>query len=121
MEPEKLEFFRKLLRERLAALLAEAGAEIRDLTGDKEALADVIDIASMESNREFTLRLRDRERFLIRKIRSGLERIDNGEYGFCVTCGEEIAEKRLLARPLATQCIDCKTEAEQLERRSRRF
>ena len=121
METEKLEFFRNLLRERLSALLAEAGAEIRDLTGDKEALADVIDIASMESNREFTLRLRDRERFLIRKIQGALDRIAAGEYGFCVTCGEEIAAKRLIARPVATQCIECKTEAEQLERRSRRF
>ncbi len=121
MDQQKLEFFRKLLQERLQALLAEAGAEIRDLTDDKEALADVIDIASMESNREFTLRLRDRERTLIHKIQQALARIDTGEYGECVTCGEPISEKRLIARPVATQCIDCKTEAEQLERRRRSF
>ncbi len=121
MEPEKLEFFRKLLTERLEVLLAEAGAEIRDLTGDKESLADVIDLASMESNREFTLRLRDRERSLIHKIREALTRMEEGEYGYCTNCGEEIAEKRLIARPVALQCIDCKTEAEMLERRSRTF
>ena len=119
MAPERLEFFRKLLQERLQALIAEAGAEIRDLTDEKESLADVIDIASMESNREFTLRLRDRERSLIRKIQQALARIDTGEYGQCLTCGEPITEKRLIARPVALQCIDCKTEAEQLERRSR--
>jgi len=121
MAPEKLAFFRKLLQERLQALLAEAGAEIRDLTDEKESLADVIDIASMESNREFTLRLRDRERSLIHKIQQALSRIDSGEYGECLTCGEPISEKRLIARPVAQQCIDCKTEAEQLERRSRLF
>ena len=121
MDQEKLQFFRKLLQERLNALLAEAGAEIRELTDDKEALADVIDIAAMESNREFTLRLRDRERALIHKIQAALDRIESGEYGECITCGEVITEKRLIARPMATQCIDCKTEAEQLERRSRVF
>ena len=73
----------------------------------------------MESNREFTLRIRERERSLIFKIKSALEQVDSGEYGYCVTCGELIGEKRLMARPVATLCIDCKTEAEQLERGSR--
>ena len=121
MEAERVEFFRKLLQERLQALLKEAGAELRELTDDKENLADVIDIASMESNREFTLRLRDRERALIHKVQAALVRINDEEYGYCLNCGEDIGEKRLLARPVAAHCIDCKTEAEQLERRSRYF
>jgi DnaK suppressor protein len=121
MEKDKLEFFRKLLMERLQALLSEAGATIGDLTDDKEHLADDIDLASMESNRDFQLRIRDRERTLIHKIQGALQRIDEGEYGICAACGSEISEKRLLARPVATHCIDCKTEAEQLERRSRTF
>ena len=118
MDPEKLEFFRGLLKDRLAALLAEAGAELRDLTDFKENVADDIDFAAMESTREFTLRLRDRERILIRKIQEALRRIDEGEYGICENCGADISEKRLMARPVATWCIDCKTEAERLERRS---
>jgi DnaK suppressor protein len=122
MEPEKLEAFRKLLNQHLSALLSEAGATLGDLTDtEKEALADALDIASMESNRDFQLRIRDRERVLIRKIKEGLQRIEDGEYGLCSICGQEISEKRLLARPVATHCIDCKTEAEQLERRSRSF
>lgn len=121
MEKEKIEFFRKLLTERLQALLEEAGATIGDLTDDQEHLADDIDLASMESNRDFQLRIRDRERTLIHKIRRALQRIDEGDYGVCVACGGEISEKRLIARPVATHCIDCKTEAEQLERRSRTF
>ena len=121
MEPDRVEFFRKLLEERMNALLREAGATLGDLTDDKENPADPLDLASMESNRDFQLRVRDRERVLIRKIKEALQRIDDGEYGVCVSCGEEISEKRLIARPVATHCIDCKTEAEQLERRSRSF
>jgi DnaK suppressor protein len=120
MEQEKLDFFRKLLNERLEALLNEAGATLGDLTDtNTENLADALDIASMESNRDFQLRIRDRERVLIRKIKLALQRINDAEYGYCIACGEEILEKRLIARPVATHCIDCKTEAEQLERRSR--
>jgi DnaK suppressor protein len=119
MEPDRLEFFKNLLNDRLRALLSEAGATLGDLTDEKEALADAIDLASMESNRDFQLRIRDRERVLIHKIKEALQRIDEGEYGICVACGEEISERRLLARPVATHCIDCKTELEQLERSSR--
>jgi DnaK suppressor protein len=119
MEPDRVEFFRNLLQERLSALLSEAGSTVTNLTGEKENLADPIDLASMESNRDFHLRIRDRERVLIHKIKEALARLDAGEYGICVACGEEISEKRLLARPVATHCIDCKTELEQLERSSR--
>jgi DnaK suppressor protein len=122
MEPEKVEMFRKLLNQQLTALLSEAGGTLGDLTdANKEVHADPIDIASTESNRDFQLRIRDRERVLIRKIKEAIQRIDDGEYGYCVGCGNEISEKRLVARPVATHCIDCKTEAEQIERRSRTF
>lgn len=119
MEADRTEFFRNLLNERLRALLTEAGATLGDLTNEKENLADAIDLASMESNRDFQLRIRDRERVLIHKIKEALARIEEGEYGICVACGNEISDKRLLARPVATHCIDCKTELEQLERSSR--
>lgn len=119
MEPERLEYFRNLLTDWLRKLLTEAGATLGDLTDEKENLADAIDLASMESNRDFQLRIRDRERILIHKIKEALARIEDGEYGICVACGEEISEKRLIARPVATHCIDCKTELEQLERSSR--
>jgi DnaK suppressor protein len=119
MEPDRLEFFRNLLNERLRALLSEAGATLGDLTDEKENLADAIDLASMESNRDFQLRIRDRERVLIHKIKEAIGRLDAGDYGTCVSCGSDIAEKRLMARPVATHCIDCKTELEQLERSSR--
>lgn len=116
MDPEKLEFFRKLLNERLEALVEEANRSVTGLTEEKLNLPDAIDLASEESTRDFSIRLKDRERKLIYKIRKALERIDEGEYGVCEVCGEDIAEKRLIARPVTTHCIDCKTEAETQER-----
>lgn len=108
--------FRKLLQDRLAALMQGAGEAIGSLVQEREPLSDAVDMASEESSREFALRMHEHEHALVKEIRAALQRLDNGEYGFCVACGEEIAEKRLMARPMATHCIDCKTEAEQKER-----
>jgi len=121
MDEARKEFFRSLLSERLEALLRGAGATIGKLSEEQELPSDRLDIASMESNRDFALRLQDRERRLIGKIKLALQRIDDDEYGICVGCGDDISERRLLARPVATHCIDCKTEAEQLERHRRAF
>lgn len=117
MDEERIQFFKKLLNERLEALLQEAGDNIGKLTDEREMLSDTLDIASMESSRDFTLRLQDRERRLVHKLRQALQRIDDDEYGVCIACGDDISAKRLMARPVATHCIDCKTEAEQQERR----
>jgi DnaK suppressor protein len=55
------------------------------------------------------LRARDRERKLIKKIDESMDKLDDGEYGYCESCGVEIGIRRLEARPTATLCIDCKT------------
>ena len=117
MEQQQEDFFRDLLNQRLKSLLDGAGSTIGHLTNERESLADAIDIASMESTRDFTLRLQERERRMVQKIQLALNALNEGEYGLCIACGGEIAYKRLLARPVATHCIDCKTEAEQLESR----
>ena len=69
----------------------------------------------------FGLRIAGRERHMISKLRGALHRMEEGEYGVCETCGEAITYRRLLVRPVATQCIDCKTQAEQIERRDRDY
>lgn len=116
MEPDRVEFFRKFLNERLASLIKEAEQGVGQLTEEKENLPDSIDLASSESQRDFSIRMKDRERKLIHKIRKAIIRLDEGEYGECIVCGEEIGQARLMARPVTTHCIDCKTEAEQQER-----
>ncbi len=116
MEPERLEFFRNLLQERLEEILGEADKTRNDMTGPVAPFPDPTDRATLETDRNFTLRIRDRERKLITKIREALERIDSGTYGYCELCGNEINEKRLIARPVTTMCIACKSRQEALER-----
>ena len=116
MDEANLAMFRNLLTERLAILVKGAGEQIGNLVEERESLSDSVDIASEESSREFSLRMHEHDQQLVKEIRLALQRVENGDYGFCSSCGEEIAEKRLLARPMATHCIDCKTEVEMKER-----
>jgi len=116
MDQEKLEEFRQILQGQLDELLREAGKTVSDMTDEKANFPDPTDRASLESDRNFELRIRDRERKLIMKIREALERIDEGEFGICEHCEEEIGEARLKARPVTTLCIECKTEQERQEK-----
>lgn len=117
MNPERLDFFRILLQERIEELLGEADKTRNVMTGSGAfAFPDPTDRAALETDRNFILRIRDRERRLIFKIREALERIDAGTYGTCEICGGDISEKRLMARPVTTMCIDCKSRMEELER-----
>ena len=116
MDPRKLEYFKSLLLEKKQKLIQEADRTFHVLEGGTERLADPTDVASQESELGFELRIRDRERKLLRKIDKALEKIEEGSYGICEACGEEIEEKRLLARPEATLCIRCKREQERLEK-----
>jgi DnaK suppressor protein len=74
-----------------------------------------MDMALAESSLSFAGRIRERESKLLSKIEEALERIDQGDYGECTSCGEEIGIKRLLARPVARLCISCKDEQERIE------
>jgi DnaK suppressor protein len=117
MEAEKLEFFRNVLAEEMKSLLGEAEKTVSEMTVESSNFPDPTDRATQESDRSFELRIRDRERKLINKIKDALDRIDSGEFGICEECGDEISEARLKVRPVTTLCINCKMEAEQKERR----
>lgn len=118
---EEVRQLHDILQQQLEELLDDSREELQELTAQREVDADTLDLAVNESNRDFALRLADRERRLLRKIRNALHRIQQGEYGTCESCGAPITFPRLMARPVATLCIDCKTEAEQLERPKRMF
>ena len=79
-------------------------------------LIDEIDQASMESDRVLMLRIKDRERNIILKIKDTLGRFEDGTFGICEECGEEIPTKRLMARPVTSLCIECKKSQEAAER-----
>lgn len=116
MKKAKLEEFRQLLQEKMDQLLREADKTVSDMTDEKTSFPDPTDRASLESDRNFELRIRDRERKLISKIREALDRIEAGEFGECEDCGDMIGEARLKARPVTTLCIECKTEQERQEK-----
>lgn len=116
MRPEKLELFRVMLTQKIADLLEDAGKTVSEMTVTKENFPDPNDRASLEADRNFELRIRDRERKLIAKMQEAIRRIDDGTFGTCDDCGGAISEKRLLARPVTTQCIDCKTKQEKIEK-----
>jgi DnaK suppressor protein len=116
MKPEKRQFFRYLLTQKMNELLDEAEKTVSDMTTGKENFPDPNDRATLESDRNFELRIRDRERKLLAKIQEAIKRIDDGIFGMCEVCGGPISEKRLMARPVTTLCIDCKTKQEKIER-----
>lgn len=116
MDQNGLDEFRQILQNQLKDLLSEAGKTMAGMTDEKENLADPADLASAESERNFELRIRDRERKLIKKINEAIERIEDGSFGVCESCEEQIGSARLKARPVTTLCIDCKTEQERQEK-----
>lgn len=116
MNKKKLEEFQELLQEQLDQLLHDAGKTVSEMTDEKTNFPDPTDRASLESDRNFELRIRDRERRLIGKIREALDRIEAGDFGECEDCGDQIGDARLKARPVTTLCIECKTEQERQEK-----
>ncbi len=116
MDKEKLEYFRGLLQDQLDELIDEALKTVNGMTNLKDTFPDPTDRAALETDRNFLLRIRDRERKLIEKIKEALDRIDNGQFGVCELCGKEIGEERLMARPVTTLCIECKKKQEAREK-----
>ena len=115
MDPKDIEFFRKLLTQMLEEAQQKGDSTLNDMTDNNEVFADPADRATAESDRAFTLRIRNRERQLIDKIRAAIQRIDDGTYGICDECGEEIGIPRLKARPVTRLCINCKSKQEMDE------
>ena len=116
LKKKQLNYFENLLNKRLDELISEASRTVSGMSDLKENMPDPADRATLESDRNFTLRIRDRERRLIGKIKEALDRIEDGSYGICESCEEYISEKRLKARPVTTLCIDCKTKQEDEEK-----
>ena len=117
MRKRDLNSFRKLLTRRLEQLLTEAEKTKNTVKATEQTPSDPMDQVSDHVERDFLLRLRERESKLIVKIKEALERIEGGSFGICEECGGQISVKRLRARPMATLCIDCKHEQEALEKR----
>ena len=117
MKKKDQEHFRKLLEERRQAIVNQAVTTKEQGIGfDTADLADEVDLASSEADQSMNLRLRDRERMLLKKIEQTIEKIEKGTFGTCERCGDDISTKRLEARPVTDLCIKCKEEQEKVEK-----
>ena len=119
MNKRDLQKYKKLLGAQRDEIMGNARRVMSDdIHVDPDDFPDEMDTASSEVNLQFTGRLREREQGLLSKIETALGKIEEGIYGECVTCGEDIGAARLKARPVAELCIECKAEQEKLERRT---
>lgn len=119
MNPAQIAHFREILESWKQELMKKVDETVHHMQDEASNFPDPNDRASQESDFTMELRARDRERKLIKKIEEGMQRLDDGEFGFCESCGVEIGVRRLEARPTATLCIDCKELDEIRERQSR--
>ena len=109
MNEKQREHFKSILLNWKAELMQEVDRTVTHMKDEAANFPDPADRATQEEEFSLELRTRDRERKLIKKIDSTMERIEQDDYGFCDACGVEIGIKRLEARPTANLCIDCKT------------
>lgn len=120
MNPVMLEYFRQRLIEWREELIKESEQTISETLQTTELQKpDIADRAAAETDHALELRTRDRERKLISKINQALERIDEGEYGYCEETGEPISLPRLKARPIATLSLEAQERHERMEKTHR--
>jgi len=119
MNPVMTEYFRQKLKDWRQELVSGSNETIQSMQEDNLQKPDLTDRASAETDHALELRTRDRERKLISKINEALERVENGEYGYCEETGEPISIKRLEARPVATLSLEAQERHERKERTQR--
>jgi DnaK suppressor protein len=119
MSPRQLAHFESILRSWKLELMNEVDRTVHHMQDEAANFPDPNDRATQESEFGLELRTRDRERKLLRKIDSALQRIEDGSYGYCDETGEEIGLKRLEARPVATLCLEAQERREMAERQFR--
>ncbi len=115
-EQYQFEELRQLLEDQMKELVHKAKDAVNVLSREGDSSADPLDRATMDSGRESSLRFRERESRLIRKILAALQKMDEGGYGICESCGNDIPYSRLKARPVTSYCIRCKTKMENWEK-----
>lgn len=116
MSPAQLEHFRMILQAWKRELMEEVDRTVHHMQDEASNFPDPNDRATQESEFGLELRTRDRERKLLKKIDSALERIEDGSYGYCEETGEEIGLKRLEARPVATLSLEAQERREMAEK-----
>jgi DnaK suppressor protein len=120
LSAKDIKIFEDLLEDQRKILIAQAKEALAQSHGSDEPThlaGDEVDQSTAEYEQAFEYRLRDREKFLLKKVHKALRRIEEGEYNVCEACDGPIGRARLKARPVATLCIECKEEQERNEKK----
>ncbi|MGD9081555.1 MAG: TraR/DksA C4-type zinc finger protein [Desulfobacterales bacterium] len=112
MNKKNLQYFKRKLAAQLQELMAGSDCNLDDLKAPDENLADPVDRATYTTERNFSHHLCSRNNRVIKEIEQALQDIENGDYGICDRCDEDIPIKRLKVRPMARYCISCKSQLE---------
>ncbi len=116
LTPHLLQTFSATLADMMERTLSKMRESVEELAGEEALPPDIADRACLESGRNFTLLMRERDRQALAGIREALSRIEAGEYGVCEECGDDIAVARLKAQPMATLCVHCQSRREDESR-----
>lgn len=116
MNSKKLQYFKNMLTDQLDELQNKNDQNRVTAIAESEQISDFTDQATLESDIDMNIHFRERNSKLIIKIKQALNKIEDGSYGICEECGEDISEKRLTARPVTSVCIDCKRVLEHQEK-----
>ena len=118
MQEKEIAYFKSVLENELRELEIKAGGAVSKSILTNHYTADPLDRAALDIDINTSMRIRDRESRLMKKILESLDKIEDGTYGICEICEEDISIARLKARPVAQYCIKCKTRMEALEKAS---
>jgi DnaK suppressor protein len=117
MDVQTISKFKRILFAERERLLNNTKESIKhDLNTSSDDLPDEADLAASEINQSLTFELRNRERVMIAKINTALQRIHEGSFGQCEACEEDIEKRRLEARPFSTFCVSCQEQHEHREK-----
>ena len=117
MDVQTINKFKRILFAERERLLNNSKESIKhDLNISTDDLPDEADLAASEINQSLTFELRNRERMMISKINTALSKIQDGSFGECESCEEEIEKRRLEARPFSTLCVSCQEQSEHREK-----
>ena len=117
MTEDQLAFYKGQIERQILELEERLNSQASQaIATDTNEMADEIDRASIEEARRLELNRIEHDKLHLRKLKGALRRINEGDFGYCESCGVEIGIRRLEARPTADLCIDCKTLAEIREK-----
>jgi DnaK suppressor protein len=115
MDREMVQRFKGLFEQQKRQLVFSQGLQVEQFSIGKDDMLDESDQSTSETETEMRMRLRNREALYLKKIDQSLRRIEEGTFGLCDSCGDDIDPRRLEARPTSCLCVSCKEDSERKE------